>query len=115
MKNYKVWRSPQDGVVGVVVDDGKSLTNLVHIVKHSPTGFEYGYGESGPSDLALSILADYYGEDSKTALVGQSLNHYQDFKKEFIQNRNRNEWFVISQSEITDWLLRREFPGEQGK
>jgi hypothetical protein len=27
------------------------------LVYHSPTGFEWGYGGSGPSDLALNILA----------------------------------------------------------
>ena len=28
---------------------------------HSPTGFEIGYGGSGPADLALNILADAIG------------------------------------------------------
>jgi hypothetical protein len=27
------------------------------LVYHSPTGFEWGYGGSGPADLALNILA----------------------------------------------------------
>jgi len=26
-----------------------------HIVHHSPTGFEWGYGGSGPADLALNL------------------------------------------------------------
>ena len=33
---------------------------MSHYVKHSPTGMEWGYGGSGPSDCALSILADYF-------------------------------------------------------
>ncbi|MBT9252140.1 MAG: hypothetical protein KM296_00220 [Brockia lithotrophica] len=32
---------------------------LHHVERHSPTGFEWGYGGSGPADLALSILHDY--------------------------------------------------------
>lgn len=34
---------------------------LPHIMVHS-AGLEWGYGGSGPHDLALSILADYLGE-----------------------------------------------------
>jgi hypothetical protein len=34
---------------------------------HSPTGFEWGYGGSGPAQLALAILADALGDD-KAAL-----------------------------------------------
>ena len=35
---------------------------LPHVVFHSPTGFSWGYGGSGPADLSLSILADYLEE-----------------------------------------------------
>lgn len=41
---------------------------------HSPTGFSWGYGGSGPAQLALAILLDYYG-DAELAL-----RSYQDFK-----------------------------------
>jgi len=127
MKNYKIWRDPQNGVVGAVIENGKNLNPLTHVVMHSPTGFEYGYGGSGPSDLALSILVDYFGESklwkktmvhdfptvSKKELeASSSVKHYQEFKQDFIQNRGRNEWFVISEGEITDWLLQREFKKE---
>jgi hypothetical protein len=63
------------------------------VVWHSPTGFEWGYGGSGPADFALNVLnlfvppgADgfapvkcYDGECSSTA---QAL--HQDFKAAFI-------------------------------
>lgn len=39
---------------------------LKHLVLHSPTGFGHGYGGSGPADLALSVLADYFGEQDVT-------------------------------------------------
>lgn len=35
---------------------------LKHIVTLSPTGFEWGYGGSGPYDLSLSIMTDFLGE-----------------------------------------------------
>jgi len=35
---------------------GDVITNVEHRVKHhSPTGLEYGYGGSGPSDMALNL------------------------------------------------------------
>ena len=38
---------------------------LHHVIYHSPTGFAWGYGGSGPADLAMSILADHLGEHPK--------------------------------------------------
>jgi len=35
---------------------------LPHVKWHSPAGYEWNYGGSGSADLALSILADYFGE-----------------------------------------------------
>lgn len=38
------------------LDTGRVATNVPHIhVHHSPSGFEYGYGGSGPADLALNL------------------------------------------------------------
>jgi hypothetical protein len=34
---------------------------LHHFVRHSPTGFGWGYGGSGPADLARSLLIDALG------------------------------------------------------
>jgi hypothetical protein len=34
---------------------------LRHVVKHSPTGFEWGYEGSGPADLARCLLIDVLG------------------------------------------------------
>lgn len=54
------WPDEVRVVVGTPLDGECALP---HVVLHSPSGFEWGYGGSGPSDLALSILADYLGED----------------------------------------------------
>lgn len=37
-------------------DDDNTIGPLPHIVKHSPDGFSWGYGGSGPADLARSLL-----------------------------------------------------------
>lgn len=33
------------------------------IINHSPTGFSWGYGGSGPAQLALAILLELYGRE----------------------------------------------------
>lgn len=37
--------------------ENRPITNVRHLIKeHSPSGFEWGYSGSGPTDLALNIL-----------------------------------------------------------
>jgi hypothetical protein len=45
-----------------VLDGGAEVARpLSHRVRHSPTGFEWGYEGSGPADTARSILAEHLG------------------------------------------------------
>lgn len=60
MKRYVGTRTPAGATVAVIEQDG-TRHPLPHAVKHSPTGFEWGYGGSGPSDLARSLLIDALG------------------------------------------------------
>jgi hypothetical protein len=59
---YAGFRSPNGAVVVRVEAAGggaPSVRSLAHrVVKHSPTGFEWGYAGSGPHDLALNLLID---------------------------------------------------------
>jgi len=65
------------------------------IYDHSPTGIAWGYGGSGPAQLALGILADYFSPDGKRVRYTRrnewdmdgrddpnqkALKHYQEFK-----------------------------------
>jgi len=43
--------------------EGGRQEPLIHRVRHSPTGLEWGYGGSGPADLARSILWDWLGRE----------------------------------------------------
>ena len=47
------------------------------IVNHSPDGFCWGYGGSGPSQLALAILLELLSKED-------AFYHYQDFKQRLI-------------------------------
>lgn len=74
-----------------------------HQVKlHSPTGFEWGYGGSGPSDLSLNILL----------FLGLPKNHshrlHQQFKSEIIAAVPSEEGAKLSIPDvIAPWLLRQ--------
>lgn len=86
------------GPVVVRIRDGKQEP-LQHLVYHSPDGFEWGYGGSGPADLARSILADAVGEENAIAPL------YQAFKWEYVAGWGRR--WEISLNEIKDWLQKK--------
>lgn len=69
---------------------------------HSPDGFNWGYGGSGPAQLALAILADYLGNDDTAQ------QHYQNFKWDVIANLPGDANFVLSSKTIDAWLSSRE-------
>lgn len=75
------------------------------LANHSPDGFEWGYGGSGPSQLALAILADCCGDET-------AMEHYQEFKSAFIallpRNGSRCDSWRIKQEEIVAWLATKK-------
>ncbi|MBW2561380.1 MAG: hypothetical protein JRE40_11065 [Deltaproteobacteria bacterium] len=76
--------------------DGRPLK---HVVRHSPDGFQWGYGGSGPSDLALSILTDCLGKELAE-------KYYQQFKRDFVAKFG-DEW-EVKEEEIREWLATVE-------
>ena len=58
----------------LVLVDGRPLDPRLDLCNHSPTGFEWGYGGSGPAQLALAILARHLKDDAA------ALNLHQEFK-----------------------------------
>lgn len=78
----------------LITVDGKPLK---HIVRHSPTGMNFGYGGSGPADLALSILEDVFRGRVELADL-----FYMEFKWEFVAAWG-NSW-SITEEEINGWL-----------
>lgn len=76
-------------------EDASPLDKRLDLMNHSPDGFQWGYGGSGPAQLALAMLAYLY--DDETAL-----EHYQQFKNDYI-SRLSGGW-VIRESEIRNWM-----------
>ena len=63
---YRGRRSHPKNIVEVVCTDDL-IFDLPHLVRHSPTGFEWGYAGSGPAELARCILLDVLGTESPLA------------------------------------------------
>ena len=74
-------RNGRLGDVDIVLSRGVDNEAVANIpqrkVLHSPDGFEWGYGGSGPADLALNILLCFTDEHSAEWL-------HQPFKREFL-------------------------------
>src|SRR5262249_741796 len=77
----------------------RALRLRLDLVNHSPTGFEWGYGGSGPAQLALAILADHLGDDERAVRL------HQGFKWAVIAKLDRDEW-LLSTADVDSWLVR---------
>lgn len=103
-------------------EDGLHFNIYQIIYHHSPTGFEIGYGGSGPADFALNILELFLREsgekgalklrnwtpdaDEPTSIKICELAWYlhQDFKRDFICGMDRNGG-TIKGDDIRLWIL----------
>lgn len=97
---------------------------LQHHVRHSPTGFAWGYGGSGPADLARCILIDHLyahmldGPRWLSEVLAEDRGlpvSYQRFKREFVAlwpwaDEPAEETCVwqITDAEIEGWIFRQE-------
>lgn len=82
----------------VVTRDGKEIDLRLDLWNHSPTGFEWGYGGSGPAQTALAILADYLENDDDRAV-----RLHQKFKWDVIAKMPHKNW-SIGESIVRGWL-----------
>jgi hypothetical protein len=74
MKTYSGIRT-ENGCAVTVTDGGgsRALDPRFDLRTHSPNGFEWGYGGSGPAQLALALAADVLGDDEAALGVYQRL------------------------------------------
>lgn len=85
------WRKSNSLILG---------SNVPHsIVRHSPDGFNCGYGGSGPAEFALNILKYVTSEEPSASL-------YQKFKGEFIATVicGDNEMIILSEALVRKWV-----------
>jgi len=60
------------------------------IRRHSIKDLSWGYSGSGPAQLSLAILADYFGATKEGDRLAESL--YQDFKTQAIAPQRKDIW-----------------------
>jgi len=103
MKTYRIERARDTRLVHVVVQEEGRLARALNprhdLFDHSPTGFEYGYGGSGPAQLALALLADASGNPTL------AIEHHQRFKWQVIASLDGDRLVhEMTDGEILEWL-----------
>jgi len=86
----------------IVTFNGKELDpkKSQAIINHSPTGFNWGYGGSGPAQLALAILLEVCDKSIAVDL-------YQHFKWEVIAKLPIDKKWSMSVNYVKDWVQRK--------
>lgn len=89
---------------------GGRSERLEHKEVHSPDGFEWGYGGSGPADLALSLLCDALDEDDPESVPPWL---YQAFKAGIVALLPREKW-VLRRDDVRKWAAEHREHGRGG-
>jgi len=99
MSIYRGYQYQEAGQL-VVTKDGKPLSPVPSqkLWNHSPDGFQWGYGGSGPAQLALALLLDVT-EDRDL-----SISEHQHFKRAFVAGWG-DKWEITTE-EIRSWIER---------
>jgi len=95
-------RNANGGFIVKVVDAENEKVKVLSaatsqkLVNHSPNGFNWDYGGSGPSQLALGLLLDV------TADTNLSLRYYQQFKWEIVAQLP--DTWELTETSILEWI-----------
>ena len=92
--HYQGFRD-DDGDTRVSVFRGgreRPLDARLDLRAHSPTGLNWGYGGSGPAQLSLALLADFFGSCGIGDAVALAL--YQLFKFRCIATITGDDWLL---------------------
>ena len=95
----KTYEGRREGHAVIVTVNDRPLNPRLDLYNHSPTGYEWGYGGSGPAQLALAILADHLGDGR------QALAIYQQFKFSVVTGLPKCRWKLTSRD--IDLALQR--------
>jgi hypothetical protein len=100
MSIYRGYRYQDSGPL-VVTKDGQVLSPepSQKLWNHSPDGFQWGYGGSGPAQLALALLLDATGDP------GLSVRLHQDFKRDFVAGWG--EKWEITTKQVKSWVEKQ--------
>jgi len=89
------WKSGKVKLNGFPLNPRKSLK----VYNHSPTGFSWSYGGSGPAQLALAVLLECFPEEVAT-------QYYQRFKWDVIAKLPARDFSLVFNVEA--WLNKND-------
>lgn len=114
--DYYIDEPIEEGIVLERTERGVG-TNVPHlVVHHSPDGFEFGYGGSGPADLALNIVETIlihtgYSGDKMKCYDGQCFTFawhlHQEFKRLFIATVDHEAGGTIRYELAAGWIQKQ--------
>ena len=97
MRTYTGRRVAGNTVVTVTDAGGRRPLPLrLEVRNHSPTGFEWGYGGSGPAQLALALVLDYFETFHEDGDENAAMIMYQAFKFAVV-GRLGDEWTLTTE------------------
>ncbi len=107
--------------VTMQIDGNELWANLplyLEEVNHSPTGFEWGFYGSGPSQLSYAILRSYFSLVEKldvSEAVRKAKQYGFRFKEDFVSKWHGEEWEITS-DQISFWFsIEKEGQKENDK
>jgi len=117
-KTYCGHRTTSGAIVVVVRPDHSSyiLDPAYQLAVHSPTGMEWGYGGSGPAQLALAILFDHLKDEpgrTKYYAETKALRLYQEFKFRVIAKLPMDYWRLTT-LDVEDAIKQIELEAVRG-
>jgi len=72
-------------------------TRSQRLWNHSPDGFNWGYGGSGPAQLALALMLEFCADEQEAQQL------YQAFKWDVIATLPHGD-FELSVERVTEWI-----------
>jgi len=90
------WTTKRVTVKGDTINPGASQK----VRNHSPTGFNWGYGGSGPAQLALALLMVFAGREFAE-------RNYMDFKWQLVAKLPQED-FEMPVASVEEWIRQRQ-------
>lgn len=98
------WENEDFGVW--IREDGKLVGRLdphLEVMNKSPTGYSWGYGGSGPAQLAFALLVAVIGIE-----CAQDPRMFQRFKGDVIAKLDKAKGWKLTEDEILAWARQNE-------